>query len=122
MDLAAKLQKVFRKDPRALNAEQTVAMATIMGARTVGKEKEIGSLEAGKLADVITVRLDAPHAIPLYNVYSALVYALKASDVEDVVVGGRPVMEMSVPFTVNPTEIRRRTEEFAVRVKEVTGQ
>ena len=56
-------------------------------------EKEIGSLEAGKRADMITVRLDRPHAVPLYDVYSQMVYALKGSDVRDVMVNGRVVVQ-----------------------------
>ncbi len=52
-------------------------------------ESLIGSIEKGKRADVIMIRLDQPHAVPIYNVYSQLVYALKASDVADVMVNGR---------------------------------
>src|SRR5258708_7228444 len=80
MDLAAKLQKVTTGDPRALPAEQSFAMATILGARALHLDNMIGSLEKGKRADMITIRLDAPHAVPMYNVYSQLVYALKGSD------------------------------------------
>ena len=53
-------------------------MATIRGARALGMEKEIGSLETGKRADMIMVRIDRPHAVPLYDVVSQMVYALKA--------------------------------------------
>ena len=66
-------------------------MATILGARVAGLDKETGSLEIGKRADLITVRLDRPHAVPLYNVYSQIVYALKGSDVQDVIVNGKRV-------------------------------
>ncbi len=121
MDLAAKLQKVFRKDPKALNARQAVEMATIIGARAVGKETEIGSLEPGKLADLITVGLDAPHAMPLYNVYSALVYSLKASDVEDVVVNGIPVMVKAQPLLLSPDLIRRKAKEYQLKVSQVVN-
>ena len=62
MDLAAKLQKVTTMNPQALPAGQALEMATIRGARALGMEKEIGSLEAGKRADLITVRIDRPHA------------------------------------------------------------
>ena len=64
-------------------------MATIRGARALGLEKEIGSLETGKRADLITVRLDRPNAVPLYDAISQMVYALKAEDVRDVMVNGR---------------------------------
>src|SRR6266481_117031 len=92
MDLAAKLQKVTRMDPRALGARDAVEMATIEGARALHLEKEIGSLEPGKKADFIVLGLDAPHAVPMFDVYAQIVYALKASDVEMVVIGGRIVM------------------------------
>ena len=67
-------------------------MATIRGARALGMEKEIGSLEAGKRADLIMVRIDRPHAVPLYDAVSQMVYALKARDVRDVMVNGKPVV------------------------------
>ena len=92
MNLAADLQKVSTGDPTVIPAEQAVAMATILGARVAGLEKQIGSLETGKRADLITLRLDRPHAVPLYNVYSQIVYALKGSDVEDVMVNGKPIV------------------------------
>ena len=64
-----------------LPAEAAVEMATIRGARALGMEKEIGSLESGKRADLISIRLDRPNAVPLYDVYSQMVYALKGEDV-----------------------------------------
>src|SRR5215470_4377252 len=93
MDLAAKLQKVSRMDPRALPAEQVVEMATIGGARAIHLDKDIGSLERGKKADLIVVDTESAHAQPMYNVYSELVYALKASDVKTVVIAGKVVMD-----------------------------
>ena len=64
MDLAAKLQKFARMDPRALPAEQTVAMATITGARALHIDKQTGSIETGKKADLILVDTTGPHATP----------------------------------------------------------
>jgi len=117
MDLAAKLAKVTRMDPRALHAEQAVAMATIEGARALHLEKEIGSLEAGKKADFILLRTDAPHAVPLFNAYSHIVYALKASDVETVVIAGRIVMRNRMLLTLNEPAILARAREYAEKVK-----
>ena len=65
----------------ALPATTALEMATIRGARALGLEKEIGSLEPGKRADLIAVRLDRPNAVPLYDAISQMVYALKGSDV-----------------------------------------
>src|SRR5262245_34313681 len=86
MDLAAKLQKVTTMDPQALPATAALDMATIGGARALGLEREIGSLEPGKRADLITMRISRPGAVPLYDPISQIVYALKASDVRDVMV------------------------------------
>ncbi len=116
MNLAANLQKVTTGDPTVLNAEQAVAMATTLGARVVGMEKEIGSLESGKRADLIAVRLDRPHAIPLYNVYSQIVYALKGSDVQDVVVNGKAIVKDGRSLTLDPGLVLSKAKEYAAKV------
>jgi len=117
MDLAAKLQKVISRDPRALPAPQAFEMATILGARVLGLEGEIGSLEAGKRADLITVRLDAPHAVPLYNVYSQLVYALKGSDVEHVMVNGRLIVRSRRMLTLNAPQVLAAAEKYKQQIQ-----
>jgi 5-methylthioadenosine/S-adenosylhomocysteine deaminase len=116
MNLAADLQKVANNDPTVLPAEQAVAMATILGARAAGLEKEIGSLETGKRADFITLRLDRPHAIPMYNVYSQIVYALKGSDVDDVTVDGKPIVRNGRSLTLDPVPILAKAKEYAAKV------
>jgi 5-methylthioadenosine/S-adenosylhomocysteine deaminase len=116
MDLAAKLQKVFSGDPRALPATEAFEMATIRGARALGLEKEIGSLEAGKRADAILIGLDAPHAEPMYNVYSQLVYALKGCDVRDVMVNGRMLVRDRRALTLDSRQIFAKAEEFKAKI------
>ena len=116
MDLAAKLQKIARMDSRALPAEQVVAMATVTGARALHLEKQIGSLEAGKKADLILVDTSAPHATPMYNVYSQLVYALKASDVKTVVIGGKIVMQDRQMLTLNEKEILAKARDYKKQI------
>jgi 5-methylthioadenosine/S-adenosylhomocysteine deaminase len=118
MDLAAKLQKVFLDNPQALGAIDALTMATREGARALGLEKEIGSLEAGKRADLILVRRDAPHAVPSYNVYSQIVYSLKASDVETTIINGRVVMERGRVLTLDEAAIRAQAERFAAAIRE----
>ncbi|MGH9732702.1 MAG: amidohydrolase family protein [Candidatus Acidiferrales bacterium] len=117
MDLAAKLQKLVRRDPRALPAEEVVAMATINGARALHMEKQIGSLEAGKKADIILIRTNLPHATPMYNVYSQLVYALKASDVDTVIVGGKIVMEHRRMLTLDEPQILAKARDYAKKIQ-----
>jgi 5-methylthioadenosine/S-adenosylhomocysteine deaminase len=117
MDLAAKLQKVTTGDPEALNAQQAVEMATILGARAIGMDNEIGSLEAGKRADLITVSLDEPHALPLYNVYSQLVYALKSSDVRHVMINGKLVLRNRKSLTIDSAAVLAKASEYQLKVQ-----
>jgi 5-methylthioadenosine/S-adenosylhomocysteine deaminase len=117
MDLAAKLQKVTTLDPQALPASAALEMATIAGARVLGLEKEIGSLEAGKRADLIAVRLDRANAVPLYDPVSQIVYALKASDVRDVMVNGKPVVRDARILTLDEPQILAKAAEYGLKVK-----
>jgi 5-methylthioadenosine/S-adenosylhomocysteine deaminase len=117
MDLAAKLQKVSTGDPEALPAEQAFAMATITGARALRLDRFIGSLEKNKRADMIFVSLAEAHAVPIYNVYSQLVYALKASDVTDVMVNGRPIVKDRKVLTVDMKTTMAKAADYQERVK-----
>ena len=112
MDLAAKLAKITKMDPRALNAKAVVEMATIEGARALHMEKEIGSLEAGKKADVVLIGLDRPNAVPMYDIYAQLAYALKASDIQTVLVGGRLLMEDQRLLTLDEARAIARAKQY----------
>jgi 5-methylthioadenosine/S-adenosylhomocysteine deaminase len=122
MDLAAKLQKVTSMDPVALSAEQAFEMATLRGARALGMEKEIGSLEPGKRADLAMVRADGPHAVPMYNVYSQLVYALKGADIRHVIVNGRIVVRDRQVLTLKMPEVFKKAEEYRRAVAASVGR
>jgi 5-methylthioadenosine/S-adenosylhomocysteine deaminase len=117
MDLAAKLQKISKMDPRALGAKAVVEMATIEGAKAVHLEKEIGSLEPGKKADLILIDLNEPNAVPMYDVYSQLAYALKAGDVGTVIIGGRVVMHDRRLLTLREDEILAKAHEYGKKVE-----
>ena len=117
MDLAAKLQKTYRVDPRALGAKGALEMATIEGARALHMEKHIGSLEAGKKADLIVLNLNAPNAVPVYDVYSQIVYALKASEIETVVVGGKTLLEDGKVLTVDEAKAIAKAKEYGKQVE-----
>jgi 5-methylthioadenosine/S-adenosylhomocysteine deaminase len=121
MDLAAKLAKITKMDPLALNAKAVVEMATIDGARALHMEKEIGSLETGKKADLIIISLDEPNAVPMYDVYAQLAYALKGSDVETVVIGGRVVMHDRKLLTVNEEQAMAKAREYKKTVAASLG-
>lgn len=116
MDLASKLAKVSTADPTILPAAQAFAMATIGGARALGLDAEIGSIEPGKRADLITVALDSPNAVPAHDPYSMLVYCLKAGNVQDVVIEGRITVLAREPLTLQPGAIFREAAALRARV------
>ncbi len=117
MDFAAKLQKLAGKDPTLLPARQVVEMATIGGARALKMDKETGSLEPGKRADFILVDTLAAHATPMYDVYSHLVYALKAADVRTTVVDGKILMLQGRVLTLDEARIRAKARELQAQIQ-----
>lgn len=92
MKMAALLHKIHQLDPTIANAQTILDMATINGARALGLEKEIGSLEPGKKADIILIDFEKPHLIPCHNIISHLVYSAKGGDVETVIINGKIIM------------------------------
>jgi 5-methylthioadenosine/S-adenosylhomocysteine deaminase len=116
MDFAAKLHKLVTMNPAVLPAATVVEMATIGGARAMGMDKEIGSLETGKRADIILVGTDSAHGQPLYNVYSQLVYSLKGADVATSVINGKVVMLDRKILTVDEKAVREKAREFQKRI------
>jgi len=121
IDLAAKLAKISKMDPLALNAKSVVEMATIDGARAIHMEKQIGSLEAGKKADLIVISLNEPNAVPMYEIYSQIAYSLKGSDVETVVIGGKVVMRDRKLLTVDEPKVLEKAREYGKSVKASLG-
>jgi len=116
IDTAAKLHKVAALDPTLIDARQALRMATIEGARALDLEEEIGSLEAGKRADLIVVRTDGFHQRPYSNPYSLLVYSTKAADVETVVVEGRVVVENGRVLTLDAEAVLTEAEAWRERI------
>jgi 5-methylthioadenosine/S-adenosylhomocysteine deaminase len=121
MDTAAKLHKVISGDPKVMSAEQALELATIGGARALHLEKEIGSIEKGKRADLVLVDRDALNQIPLYNVYSDLVYATKASDVETVIINGKIVMRDRHLLTLDEAAIKEGARVFREKIIKSLG-
>ncbi len=116
IDVALKLQKITSGDPAVLAARDGVELATIGGARALHLEKEIGSLEAGKRADLIVLGTDAPWAQTRYDVYSHLAYAQKGSDVVTTIVNGRVLMEDGRLLTLDTAAIAARAREYRERI------
>ncbi len=122
MDTAAKLHKVFSGDPKVLSAEQAFEMATLRGARALHLDREIGSLEVGKRADLVIVDIDDLNQTPLYNIYSHLVYATKADDVQTVIIEGRIVMRDRNLLTLDEQGIKTRARVFRERISRSLAQ
>ena len=113
MALAGKLLALLRRDPAALPTRFILEMATVGGARALGKEKEIGSLEVGKKADLITLDLDEIGWSPLggQDIYTALVYSVTGQHVRDVIVNGRWLFRDNHWLTVDFNAARRELEK-----------
>lgn len=116
MDTAAKLHKLISGDPKTLSAEEAFALGTIGGAHALHMEKLIGSIEVGKLADIVIVGLDSLNQTPLYNIYSNLVYATKASDVQTVIINGRVVMQDRRLLTLDENAIKRDANAYRTKI------
>jgi 5-methylthioadenosine/S-adenosylhomocysteine deaminase len=121
IDLAAKLAKISKMDPLALNAKSVVEMATIDGARAIHLEKEIGSLEVGKKADLILISLNEPNGVPMYDIYAQIAYSLKGSDVETVIIGGKVVMRDRRLLTIDEPKVLEKAREYGKSVKASPG-
>jgi cytosine/adenosine deaminase-related metal-dependent hydrolase len=117
--LTSYLANLREGDPTVVPAETVLEMATLYGAKALGMEEQLGSIEAGKLADFILVNLDAPHLTPSFDPVSTLVYAAHGSDVDTVVIDGKIVMEHRQVKTLDEEaivrEARRRAGEVALR-------
>ena len=113
MRLAATLHKATTGDATAVSARAALEMATIGGARCLGLEKETGSLEVGKRADIVLVDFDRPHLMPRHNVVSHLVYAAGASDVHSTIVDGRFLLRHGEWKTLDVERIGAACQQIA---------
>jgi 5-methylthioadenosine/S-adenosylhomocysteine deaminase len=119
--LAAILAKTQANDPTALPALQALLMATRQGAAALYLEDVTGSLEPGKLADVITLDARPPHNMPQFNrdpnaIYSRIVYASKSTDVRHVLCNGKWLMRDRELLTINETNVLSQASEYALKV------
>jgi 5-methylthioadenosine/S-adenosylhomocysteine deaminase len=116
MDFAAKLHKVNVLDPTVMDARTVLKMATIYGARAIGLDKDTGSLETGKQADVIIIDSCKPHLIPMYNPISHIVYSIIGSDVRDVIVGGKSILRNRKLLTLDIEEILEKVARLSASI------
>jgi 5-methylthioadenosine/S-adenosylhomocysteine deaminase len=108
-------------NPLALSAPAAVEMATIEGARALHMDKEIGSIEPGKKADIILISLEEPNAVPMYDIYAQLAYALKASDVDTVLIAGRVVMRGRKLLSVDEEQAISKAREYKTKIAASLG-
>jgi 5-methylthioadenosine/S-adenosylhomocysteine deaminase len=116
MHMAALLQKWLERDAEALPARQVLRMATIQGAKALGLDAEIGSLEVGKQADVVIVDAAQPHLAPRHDPVALLVYSAQAADVCTVLVKGRVLLEDRALQTLDATELLATAAEQTRRL------
>jgi cytosine/adenosine deaminase-related metal-dependent hydrolase len=122
LNLPAMLFKDMRYDAVAMTAEKAIEMATINGAKALGMEDKIGSLEKGKKADMIVLDTTGPEWVPLHNVIQNLVYSATGSHVETVIVDGRVVVEKREVKTMDECEVLSRVQGLAEGLVKRTGQ
>ncbi|MHB8791290.1 MAG: amidohydrolase family protein [Desulfobulbaceae bacterium] len=122
MNTVAKIHKVARMDPTAMDAATTVRVATMGGASVLGADREIGSLEPGKKADLIVLDMNQPHLTPVYNPVSHLVYAARGADVIHSVIGGRLVMRHRRLLTLDEAAILAEMNRIAGDIRRMRVQ
>lgn len=114
--VSALLQKLVYLDCRVLPAYEVLQMATLDGAKALGLSASIGSLEVGKKADMILVDFSKPHLRPLHDVYAALVYSARGSDVDTVIVDGKILMENRQVKTLDEQAVIAKAEKHAAEL------
>ena len=119
MNTVAKIHKVVRMDPTAMDAATTLHAATMGGAALLGVESRIGSLEPGKKADIIVLDMEQPHLTPVYNPISHLVYAARGSDVIHSVINGRIVMRDRCLTTLDEAAILAEMGRIGAAVRQM---
>ena len=125
MKFAALAQKAKYLDASAITAEEVLEMATINGARAIGLDDQIGSLEVGKRADLIVLDMDQPHLTPCHHIPSTLVYQARGTEVELVMVDGRWLLLDKVPCFLNGSEDIKQllsdAQEASLKVIKLAG-
>ena len=115
------LQKLSKADPTVVTREQVLEAATIGGAKALGLDDLIGSIEVGKRADVIVLRTDAPHWTPMLNIVSNVVYSSSGADVDTVMIDGAIVMEGRRMLTLDEEEVLAEARERSAALVAMTG-
>jgi 5-methylthioadenosine/S-adenosylhomocysteine deaminase len=121
MSTAAKVHKAASGDPTVLNARSTMLMATRWGAEALGLGDITGSIEVGKAADIVIADMKKPHLVPIYDVYSHIVYSMRPSDIDTVLVSGRAVVDSGRLTTADESGIIQKAVEWGRKIGAKTG-
>jgi len=112
MKFAALLQPLAERDPKAISAWDVLEMATVRGARALGIEDEVGTIEVGKKADLVLLKRKVPHMIPFHNIPSLIVYSANGNDVDTVIIDGKVVMRNKEVLTVKEEDVMREAQRI----------
>lgn len=118
MKIAAGLQKTEHFDPTVLDAQTVLKMATLEGAKLLGIDKEVGTLEPGKKADIILINMNQPHLVPHHHIPSLLAYSANGSDVDTTIVNGKILMKNRKLLTIDEREVIREAHKRVARIVE----
>ena len=116
MSLLALIHKGVAKTPQCISAKETIRIATINGAKALGLEKEIGSIEEGKKADIAILNLNTPSLTPRNNLIAGLSYSANGSEVETVIIDGKITMEERKILTMDEELVYKKINEIIVRM------
>ena len=116
MKTAAYIQKVNTMGASEIKAYDILKMATIEGAKVLNMEDEVGTLEAGKKADMIFIKTDQVHLCPAYDVCENLVYSSNGADVDTVIIDGKVIMQNRKMINLNEKEVIRQVKKIAKRL------
>ena len=120
MKFTALLQKGILEDPTQITSYEVLKMATINGAKTLGLENKIGTIEQGKIADLLILDLDMPNTRPINDIFSQIVYNVKGINVDSTIINGKVLMEnRKLQIEVNEKEIIRKCEEIINRINKI---
>jgi len=115
------LQNASRRSAKACTAIEALEMATIAGAKAIGRDHELGSIEPGKLADIVLLDLNKPHTAPTHSLLSNIVFAANPSNVQTVMIGGRVVLQNNKVLGVDEAEIISRVHKRAPEIRARLG-
>ena len=121
MKTACLLQNSVRRSAQALSAQTVLEMATLAGAKAIGREDQLGSIEPNKLADIVLVDLKRPHSMPVHDIVSNLVFAANGSNVDTVLIGGKKVLENGQILGIDEAAVLDKAQERADRVRADLG-